>query len=547
MAGTPRLTSGSAEGQDFSQPRGLTHHFQAHATSPSPSPASQQPSESRAHLACPTPLTGPADHIAHSALTSAAHSNISHRATAGTAPQSVAEWFYSPIDFSATPQAALPPNSQTNAFAAASGFWSPPHSSAQQLPEFGSVTLPPRARNWVPPSIRLDPAFSGLPSAPQESSICPMPLPEETAYYTASYPANLSSQEAPRFFMAQDSQSMNTPVSPISAQHSPRDAMEEQMSRKRSHSQMRDDGPLPSGRHSRSGSAASQMHHDTSDLADEYQSPRGSRTFKREEAPMNSDRKYYCNFSAECEGLTFDRKCEWSKHMDKHDRPYRCPHPACAKLQGFTYSGGLLRHEREVHGKHGGPKTQLICPYPDCKRHSGKGFTRKENLNEHIRRVHNSKSQMSQQTSQSQVDHIFKVDSLQQTAQGAEHISELLGESSQASIRIYPDPQEDPDLPQMPPGIVGSKRKRETSAELSDVEALQQEVKRLRANNAEKDDRLSRMEAAEALQQAQMQKLEVTVRHLSEQLQHHYSHQNGQITTQSDEKPHIQQHDEIGI
>ena len=60
----------------------------------------------------------------------------------------------------------------------------------------------------------------------------------------------------------------------------------------------------------------------------------------------------------------------------------------CAKLQGFTYSGGLLRHEREVHNKHGGPKERLRCPNADCKRHDGNGFTRKENLNEHVRRVH---------------------------------------------------------------------------------------------------------------------------------------------------------------
>ena len=78
--------------------------------------------------------------------------------------------------------------------------------------------------------------------------------------------------------------------------------------------------------------------------------------------------------------------------MDKHDRPYRCQHADCAKLQGFTYSGGLLRHEREVHNKHGGPKSSLMCPYPDCKR-KDKGFTRKENLNEHIRRVHSKESQ----------------------------------------------------------------------------------------------------------------------------------------------------------
>jgi hypothetical protein len=33
-----------------------------------------------------------------------------------------------------------------------------------------------------------------------------------------------------------------------------------------------------------------------------------------------------------------------------------------------------------------------MCTYPDCKR-KDKGFTRKENLNEHIRRVHSKESQ----------------------------------------------------------------------------------------------------------------------------------------------------------
>jgi hypothetical protein len=77
-----------------------------------------------------------------------------------------------------------------------------------------------------------------------------------------------------------------------------------------------------------------------------------------------------------------------SKHMDKHDRPYKCPAEGCEKLPGFTYSGGLLRHEREVHNKHGGPRKQLNCPHLNCKRHTGKGFSRQENLNEHLRRVH---------------------------------------------------------------------------------------------------------------------------------------------------------------
>lgn len=77
-----------------------------------------------------------------------------------------------------------------------------------------------------------------------------------------------------------------------------------------------------------------------------------------------------------------------SKHMDKHDRPYKCTEDGCQKLPGFTYSGGLLRHQREVHNHHGGPKNSFHCPHATCKRHNGKGFSRLENLNEHLRRVH---------------------------------------------------------------------------------------------------------------------------------------------------------------
>jgi hypothetical protein len=80
--------------------------------------------------------------------------------------------------------------------------------------------------------------------------------------------------------------------------------------------------------------------------------------------------------------------------MDKHDRPYKCPADGCEKLPGFTYSGGLLRHEREVHNKHGGPRKQLNCPHLNCKRHTGKGFSRQENLNEHLRRVHTTENGM---------------------------------------------------------------------------------------------------------------------------------------------------------
>lgn len=74
--------------------------------------------------------------------------------------------------------------------------------------------------------------------------------------------------------------------------------------------------------------------------------------------------------------------------MDKHDRPYVCKNPECKSLQGFTYSGGLSRHQREVHGLYGGAKLKLFCNYHACRRHSENPFTRRENLAEHERRVH---------------------------------------------------------------------------------------------------------------------------------------------------------------
>ncbi|OAR00488.1 hypothetical protein LLEC1_00813 [Akanthomyces lecanii] len=101
-----------------------------------------------------------------------------------------------------------------------------------------------------------------------------------------------------------------------------------------------------------------------------------------------ADGRFHCPLD-DCkeEIRAFLRKCEWNKHMDKHERPYRCPADGCENLPGFTYSGGLLRHEREVHNKHGGPKNTVNCPHPNCKRHTGKGFSRQENLNEHLRRA----------------------------------------------------------------------------------------------------------------------------------------------------------------
>ncbi|KAF3403912.1 hypothetical protein F1880_010276 [Penicillium rolfsii] len=104
--------------------------------------------------------------------------------------------------------------------------------------------------------------------------------------------------------------------------------------------------------------------------------------------PKNGEGQIFCDHT-DCKAAppTFRRPSEWNKHMDKHDRPYKCYEPGCNKIHGFTYTGGLLRHQREVHKKNDDTKKPLMCPYADCNR-SANGFTRQENLREHLRRRH---------------------------------------------------------------------------------------------------------------------------------------------------------------
>ncbi|GAP83077.1 putative c2h2 transcription factor [Rosellinia necatrix] len=109
------------------------------------------------------------------------------------------------------------------------------------------------------------------------------------------------------------------------------------------------------------------------------------------EATQNDDGNWVCTWhGCDVPIREFVRKCEFSKHMDRHERPYKCADPGCENSPGFTYSGGLLRHEREVHDMHGGPKNPLYCPYNDCPRATGQTFARRENLREHLRRRHRS-------------------------------------------------------------------------------------------------------------------------------------------------------------
>ncbi|KAJ5369988.1 uncharacterized protein N7496_006080 [Penicillium cataractarum] len=104
--------------------------------------------------------------------------------------------------------------------------------------------------------------------------------------------------------------------------------------------------------------------------------------------PKNIQGQFFCNHN-DCKTAppTFRRPGEWNKHMDKHYRPYKCYESGCEKIRGFTHSGGLWRHRREVH-KTDKTEKPLLCPHPECYRSTGNGFTRQENLREHLRRRH---------------------------------------------------------------------------------------------------------------------------------------------------------------
>ena len=140
--------------------------------------------------------------------------------------------------------------------------------------------------------------------------------------------------------------------------------------------------------------------------------------------------------------------------MDKHNRPYICEEPGCENIRGFTYSGGLSRHQREVHRQHGGPKASCHCPHKDCKRSTGVGFSRKENLHEHLRRVHRD---------------------------------------------VGTEQKEEPRTPtKETPSFIGTRKRRRPTAdeggERDEDSELQQEVKKLRRELQEKDERLKRLE-----------------------------------------------------
>lgn len=57
---------------------------------------------------------------------------------------------------------------------------------------------------------------------------------------------------------------------------------------------------------------------------------------------------------------------------------------ASCKTKGFGSAGDLKRHLRSIHGQ---GAHSLVCPIAGCKR-SQRGFSRRDNLSEYLKRVH---------------------------------------------------------------------------------------------------------------------------------------------------------------
>lgn len=167
--------------------------------------------------------------------------------------------------------------------------------------------------------------------------------------------------------------------------------------------------------------------------------------------------------------------------MDKHNRPYVCNLPGCEKVRGFTYSGGLSRHQREVHRQYGGPKASYMCPHKDCKRSTGSGFSRRENLQEHLRRVH-------RQVGEAEVEKSAPTDA----------ISPATTQPRRKRRHLY-----DEDDDQAKPILRESKKRRgnddgsdseKTSEDEGSRADLSVQVKKLRKELREKEERLKRLE-----------------------------------------------------
>jgi hypothetical protein len=142
---------------------------------------------------------------------------------------------------------------------------------------------------------------------------------------------------------------------------------------------------------------------------------------------------------------------------------------------------------------------------PGCKRHAGKGFTRKENLDEHLRRVHGfTTTSDASQLQQIAVD----------TAPSAEMMETLASRMPDTA-----DIDDSTTATTACPDLANNKRRRldTGTSPRNGPDDLKLELQRLKADNLEKDERIRRMQENEAAITARRESLEEKLAQLTPQ------------------------------
>jgi hypothetical protein len=108
---------------------------------------------------------------------------------------------------------------------------------------------------------------------------------------------------------------------------------------------------------------------------------RGSSDSSAPQRPTSTNQDLARSYECQHCSRSFTRRCDFKKHVDRHNKPHVCKWPDCGKA--FGSFADLERHQKTVHNKQG----QFLCGEPACKRSApGKGFERKEHLQAHMKR-----------------------------------------------------------------------------------------------------------------------------------------------------------------
>ncbi|XXH03550.1 hypothetical protein Hte_009955 [Hypoxylon texense] len=86
-------------------------------------------------------------------------------------------------------------------------------------------------------------------------------------------------------------------------------------------------------------------------------------------------------------------KSEFKKHKQRHDKPFKCEVPGCARTEGFSTPNDLDRHKRSLHPDEKAAGSRYRCPIGPCQ-NKDKIWPRADNFRAHMKRVH-QKTQLS--------------------------------------------------------------------------------------------------------------------------------------------------------